>query len=413
MATVVFVQMYPFEARFGGDPEYVMKLGQRFKARGHSVHLFVSDMVRGRSLPWYKTPYPVETYDSYRVRSGLRLGRLVTSLDPRFALNAAERIWGAVTGRRQAEPYVQDPLEVNWVAEAVRKANADIVVLCFGAVELAASLAAPGRYVVALPSVVPGRRLALNEAHSGAMTAATDIPEDFLHAVDDADVIAVTIEDDAAALRRALPHKDVIVTKVGSEFRQAEPAAGGADLLFVGNETAVNGLSVRWFLDEVLPLVRSRVPHARLRVVGRVVRTLDRQYPNVELVGTVDDLAPEYARAHVVVAPIRQGTASMKSKVVEAITFGCPVVTSSIGVDPAHPRQFDEAGFVADTPDAFAAAVCRLLLDPQERAAKARGARAVHERFFSPAASYGVLEQRIDAFLAGATRNSEHREHAA
>jgi hypothetical protein len=413
MATVVFVQMYPFEARFGGDPEYVMKLGQHFKARGHSVHLLVSDMVRGRSLPWYKTPYPIETYDSYRVRGGLRAGRLVASFDPRFVLNIAARIWGAATGRKRAKSCTHDAGEVRWVSDAVNRLGADIVVLCFGAVELAAALAAPGRYVVALPSVVPGRRLALNEAHSGAMTAATDVPEDFLHAVGDADVIAVTIEDDAAALRRALPHKDVIITKVGSEFRQAEPAAGGADMLFVGNETAVNGLSVRWFIDEVLPLVRMRVPHARLRVVGRVARTVDRQHPNVELVGTVDDLAPEYARAHVVVAPIRQGTASMKSKVVEAITFGCPVVTSSIGVDPANPRQFDEAGYVADTPEAFAAAACRLLLDPQERAAKAHGARAVHERYFSPAASYGALEQRIDAFLAGGTRTPEHREHAA
>jgi GT2 family glycosyltransferase len=138
-----------------------------------------------------------------------------------------------------------------------------------------------------------------------------------------------------------------------------------ADLLFVAGwlagATSPNGDGLMWFLDEIWPRIRAVLPQTVLNITGDAppeVRSLPAH--GVRFLGIVPSLAPLYARARVVVAPVRYG-AGVKIKVVEALQHGVPVVTTSIGAEgislPAH-----DAIRVADRPQRFAEKVAELLV---------------------------------------------------
>jgi O-antigen biosynthesis protein len=75
----------------------------------------------------------------------------------------------------------------------------------------------------------------------------------------------------------------------------------------------------------------------------------------VEVTGYVPETAPYLRAAWVSIAPLRFG-AGMKGKVGEAMSFGLPVVTTSVGAEGFGLTPGEHA-LVADDPDEFAQAV--------------------------------------------------------
>ena len=152
-----------------------------------------------------------------------------------------------------------------------------------------------------------------------------------------------------------------------------------ATVVFAGNlGYFANVDAVRWFVATAWGAVHAQEPAARLRLVGArpdpSLASLARATPGVELVGRVDDLAAELARATVAVAPLRAGTGH-PLKVLEAMAAGTPVVCTTRafgGIGATAGRH----AFVEDTGPGLAAAVVRLLRDGVERQALAAAARA-------------------------------------
>ena len=91
--------------------------------------------------------------------------------------------------------------------------------------------------------------------------------------------------------------------------------------------------AARFALNEVMPLVRSALPDARLRLVGRGSSAF-RGYAGraVELVGEVADISMEYKEAAVVLAPVRVGSGT-RLKIIEALGYGIPVVATRVAAD--------------------------------------------------------------------------------
>jgi glycosyltransferase involved in cell wall biosynthesis len=88
----------------------------------------------------------------------------------------------------------------------------------------------------------------------------------------------------------------------------------------------------------------------------------------VRLEGFVDDLAGFYDRIRVVIAPIRYG-AGVKLKTVEALQYGLPTVSTTVGAEGIDTRGL-AAIDVVDDPEQFAERIAVLLTDPhawQER----------------------------------------------
>ncbi len=154
--------------------------------------------------------------------------------------------------------------------------------------------------------------------------------------------------------------------------------------LFVGAVNPPNVDALDWLLSDIWPRVRALAPAARLRVAGRVAESRPGPWPEgAEAVGFVPDLAPEYAGAAVVLAPIRFGS-GVKIKLVEGLAHGLPAVATPEGAEGLGPLPAPVLEVAAD-PDGFAAAVARALADPDAAATRARARTEATARWSRPA----------------------------
>jgi glycosyltransferase involved in cell wall biosynthesis len=100
----------------------------------------------------------------------------------------------------------------------------------------------------------------------------------------------------------------------------------------------------------------------------------------VEVTGFVPDVRPVLWSATMCVVPLHVGGGT-RLKILEALAAGCPVVSTSVGaeglslIDGEHLR-------VADSPQAFAQAIARLLESSElRRSLAARGREAVARQY--------------------------------
>ena len=151
-----------------------------------------------------------------------------------------------------------------------------------------------------------------------------------------------------------------------------------------------------WFGREVLPLILTRRPETRLRIVGRSPHPrLDvlRASPAVEITGAVDDVRPLIQDAGAYVIPLRVGGGT-RFKALEAMACARPIVSTSLGVEGIGVRHGSEL-LLADTPAAFADATLTLL-EPGNEALRrhlADNARAFVEAHYG----WEPIVDRLDA----------------
>jgi glycosyltransferase involved in cell wall biosynthesis len=161
--------------------------------------------------------------------------------------------------------------------------------------------------------------------------------------------------------------------------------ASRSDVLFVaGFGHPPNIDAARWLVESVMPQVWARRPDVALSLVGsnptQAVRALAGE--RVEVTGYVDDaeLERRYRSARVAVVPLRFG-AGVKSKVVEALHHGLPLVTTQVGAQGLP--GVSAACEVTDDADAIAAAILALLDDDALWLDRARAGHAYVMQHFS------------------------------
>ncbi|MNK26014.1 putative S-adenosylmethionine-dependent methyltransferase [compost metagenome] len=152
-----------------------------------------------------------------------------------------------------------------------------------------------------------------------------------------------------------------------------------------------------WFVEQVLPLIRAHAPDIEVNLVGSnpkpAVQALASDTINVTGYVTDEELEMYYAHSRVVVAPLRFG-AGMKGKVVEAMRFGVPLVTSPAGAQGLAAASAFIA--VADDAQAFADHVLRLLEDDAHWLAMSGQAQAYARQTFSEQALWNIVTHDID-----------------
>lgn len=134
-------------------------------------------------------------------------------------------------------------------------------------------------------------------------------------------------------------------------------------LIFSGNMSFPPNIdAVMYFYHDIFPLIRAKIPSVRFFIVGtspgEKIRTLSRDV-NVLVTGYVDDIRPYIWKADVVVCPMRTG-GGIKNKILESMSSGRPVVTTSIGAEGIDVRH-NENIKIADTPEEFSNCVLDLL----------------------------------------------------
>jgi sugar transferase (PEP-CTERM/EpsH1 system associated) len=104
-------------------------------------------------------------------------------------------------------------------------------------------------------------------------------------------------------------------------------------VLFTGNmDYAPNIDAVSYFVEEIWPKIIQKVPEAQFIIAGQrpVAKVMSLQNENIHVTGFIPNLADEYAKAHVVVSPLRIG-AGTQNKVLEALSMNIPVVSTNVG----------------------------------------------------------------------------------
>jgi len=162
-----------------------------------------------------------------------------------------------------------------------------------------------------------------------------------------------------------------------------------------GYEPNVDGLC--FFLSEILPLIRQRIPDVRLLIVGRdMPPRISALHDGKKLIvsANVPSVEPHYREATISVVPLRAGGGT-RLKILEAFALGRPVVSTSIGCEGLDIIGGEHL-FIADKPAAFAESCVTLLLNPGLRKQLTLNARQVAEQKYS----WDAIERRIGE-LAG------------
>ena len=136
-----------------------------------------------------------------------------------------------------------------------------------------------------------------------------------------------------------------------------------------------------FFIREIFPVIRARMPEVTLSVVGRkppeAIRNMGQ---GIEVLGRVEDVRVEVMRGAVFVAPTRIGS-GIRLKILEAMALQRPVVSTSVGCEGIEAEPETHL-LVADDPAIFADSVIRLLEDKSLQTSMTRNAaRLIEERY--------------------------------
>ncbi|HLL73873.1 MAG TPA: glycosyltransferase [Pyrinomonadaceae bacterium] len=217
------------------------------------------------------------------------------------------------------------------------------------------------------------------------------------------DLIWCNSTEDERVVRAVAPGVPVEVIPTIHELHDAGlPFDGRAGLLFVGNFAHRPNLDgVHFFMREVFPAVRERLPGVTFDMAGPDPPAEVRAYESVEgvrVLGYVPDLEPLLARARVFVAPVRFG-AGVKGKIGEALAHGLPVVTTAVGAEGMGLSDGEHA-MIRDDPAGLAEAVVELYESRELWQRLSRRGRERIEEYFTPRAVGEVVNRSIHS-LAG------------
>jgi glycosyltransferase involved in cell wall biosynthesis len=157
-------------------------------------------------------------------------------------------------------------------------------------------------------------------------------------------------------------------------------------LIWVGGmRYAYNSDAVNYFLDEIFPLIRSRIPDIKVFFIGgsptsKLIKN-SKSNPQIKVLGYVDDIRRYMDQTSVFIAPIRSGSGT-KIKVLNALALEKPVVTTSIGAEGIKVNP-DEDIMIGDTSQEFAFKTIYLLENPLKAKYIGKSGRKVIEKYYS------------------------------
>ena len=390
--------------KVNGSSNYLLTLCDTLQSRGFDMHLICpSPAMFGRwPVLWLRPDMAV--FASIRIRGAWRMGRLVIARDPRRAFQAGLAVTARLLARTGisitavpapfavAVPWERD--DFLFVARNTRS-RADAILADYAflteAIPYALRPDAPSAVVMHdLFSADPARP---DTQPSPLVEIAAEAEMALLS---NADAILAIHPAEAAAIRRHLPLHRVLLTPMAVTAAAAPQPGDDTSCLFVGSAAAPNVEGLGWFLAEVWPDLRARLPTVTLTVAGGVAARVSVRPDGVRFLGQVGDLAPLYRQAGVVISPLRRGS-GLKIKLVEALGHGKACVVTSVTLQGVA-DLVGTAVLRADTKDAFAEGVAALLSDAPRRATLAAAALDVARQHFSEAACTAPV---ADFFLAG------------
>ena len=164
------------------------------------------------------------------------------------------------------------------------------------------------------------------------------------------------LADTFAVSKEILYYLPFMVTKLpdSSNFPEFEQRN---NFMTIGNLLhGPNVDSVLYLKKEIWPLIKKQLPQAQLYIYGNYapqhILELHNQKQGFYIMGWADSVAQVMQKTRVCLAPLRFG-AGLKGKLLDAMLYGTPGVTTSIGAEGMY-GDLLTPGVIADTPEAFA-----------------------------------------------------------
>lgn len=125
--------------------------------------------------------------------------------------------------------------------------------------------------------------------------------------------------------------------------------------------------AAKWLASSVWPLVRRALPAASLWIIGRSpsheVRRLSSE-SGIEVFADVESVGPYLSKSAVATAPLLSAGGT-RLKIVEALSFGVPVVATSLGAMGLESRE-GMGLHITDDPGEFALAILHYIAEPPD-----------------------------------------------
>ncbi|PXY40737.1 glycosyl transferase group 1 [Flavobacterium cheongpyeongense] len=132
------------------------------------------------------------------------------------------------------------------------------------------------------------------------------------------------------------------------------------DLIYVASENIHNVKSAKWFFEKVYPLLSKDI---KICIVGKINNSIPQSIENIHNINYLDDLEDVYSVSKIAICPMLSGT-GVKIKVIEALSYGLPVVCNERGVDGLL-NKTNNGCLVTNNEVIFAAYIEKLVLDEE------------------------------------------------
>ena len=225
-------------------------------------------------------------------------------------------------------------------------------------------------------------------------------------------VIMVTDEDRRALLSYSPKIKAEVIPNIHPSGDVPPPFSARSGIMFVGNFFHTpNTDAVLYLVNEIMPLVRKRLPDIVLTIVGNSpppqIQSLADHCTRVT--GYVEELKPLLDSHRVSVAPLRFG-AGMKGKVGEAMSAGIPVVASEVAAEGCGFKNGEDV-LMAHNSAEFADMIITLYTNESLWTQLSRNGRRTMNDKFSPEALRdsirAILSRTIEGPLKRLTTSSK------
>jgi len=397
---VVVVSRQRILGRTNGNSTYLIDMCSELAREGARVRLVgPTDLTFGR-WPFYALKAEMRAFEDVRLHGALRVGNVLFSRRPMTYVRAALAVLESalLSARLIKAPFTRRAPNAN----AAPLTRADLLFVVRNAYGARLAIADYAFAAPILPYCMSKKNAVIMHdlifaradlfAKAGEADTDTKLAEhDELALLSHADVVIAIQDEEAGEVARRLPDVRVVTAPMAAHPARAVQTGEDDHVLFVGSNTAGNIIGLRWFFDEIWPLVRARRPEAKLTVVGTVRRGLGAPPPGVSLLGPRADLSCYYAEAGVVIAPLTVGS-GLKIKLIDALARGKAVVATPVtlqGVSAGARAAVREAASPAD----FADAVCDLLGDRAARLELCTRALACARNDYSPQTCYAGLRE--------------------
>jgi polysaccharide biosynthesis protein PslH len=215
------------------------------------------------------------------------------------------------------------------------------------------------------------------------------------------DRVLTTSRDDARLVRQISSDAHVSVYPNALPFFAPPARPERREIVFSGNlEYAPNIQAVRFFHRDVWPILKTRWPSLRWKILSRnagAFEDLPASDPRIEITGFVEDAVTVIAESQVAVVPLLAGSGT-RIKILEAWAAATPVVSTAIGAEGLEFRDGEQLILAGDSAH-FAEAVSRLLESPADRLRIGTAGRLLYEERYTWSAAWKVLDESLGAAL--------------